>query len=266
MKESLISYAQFKEHHAAYDVHYHYNHEILYITNGTCEIEVNDALYVAKKGDVLLVCNLENHSTKILEAPYSRYVLNINPAVFNKAIGNNQLIAMFKQRSNGFRHCLPMENTGLEQIFEKILLEKQNPGLFSESLCALYLKELLITIFRKHPENFQTDLDKTSETVLAIENYIDRHFQNDIRIDELAKQFFLNKYYLSHSFKTFSGVSPKQYLTQVRLNHAMHLLSETRLSVSEICEQCGFSDINNFIRIFKTHFSQTPGEYRKKNS
>ncbi len=263
MPDSLITNIQFKEEKTEYRVHYHHNYEILYITSGRCAMSVNNATYVAKTGDIVLIGNQENHCTKILEPPFARYVLTINPLLFNQSIENHQLIAMFKQRKTGFCHCLPMPTAGIEAIFQKIYAEKQNKDIFSDTMCNLYLKMLLIEIFRAHPSNFENEMDKTSETILIIQNYIDTHFDEEIRLDKLAKQFFMNKYYLSHSFKTFAGISPKQYLTQVRLNHALHLLTHTNFTISEICEKCGFPDINNFIRTFKSHFSKTPGSYRE---
>jgi len=253
----------YKTRKTEYKVHYHNHHEILLITEGRCEMLVNGVPYIAEKGDAVLICNLENHSTKVLEEPYSRYVLTIDPALFQTKISDMRLVAMFKHRGKNFSHCISARDTDAEYFFRRLFEEKQRRDSFSDEICLSLLKSLLIDIFRANSENFETTLDKTAETVLNIEGYIDSHFKEDLRMEEVARLFYLNKYYFSHCFKEVTGLSPKQYLTTVRLNHSINLLNGKELSVSEICAECGFSDINNFIRLFKLRFGKTPGEYRK---
>lgn len=253
----------YKTKKTEYKIHYHNHHEILLITEGKCEMLVNGKPYIAKKGDVVLICNLENHSTKVIEEPYSRYVLTIDPADFQTKIGDMRLVAMFKHRGMNFSHCLSTENTEVVHLFRRLYEEKQKRDSFTDEVCISLLKTLLIDIFRANSKCFETSLDKTAETVLKIEGYIDAHYSEELKMDEIAKLFYLNKYYFSHIFKEVTGLSPKQYLTSVRLNRAINLLNEKELTVSEICAECGFSDINNFIRLFKTKFNKTPGEYRK---
>lgn len=253
----------YKTKKTEYKVHYHNHHEILLITKGKCEMLVDGKPYIAKEGDAVLICNLENHSTKVLEEPYERYVLTVDPALFQTKIGDMRLVAMFKHRGKNFSHCLCTENTDSAYLFKRLFEEKQKRDSFSDQLCVSLLRTLLIDIFRANAKCFETNLDKTAETVLKIEGYIDANFRDELKMEEVAKLFYLNKYYFSHIFKEVTGLSPKQYLTTVRLNHAINLLSDKERSVSEICAECGFSDINNFIRLFKTKFGKTPGDFRK---
>ena len=266
MNNSLIADIQYKTLTTEYNIHYHYNHEIIYVTDGKCEMTVNGKQYTAEKDDIILICNLENHRTRIIAEPYERYVLMINPAEFGKKVSISRLTAMFKQRTSDFRHCLTMSGTEIKALFEKLEYEKNCGRAFSDELSLMYLKEILIAIIRKHESNFQKELNKTQEIILKAQSYIENNFASDIKIDELSDMFFINKYYFSHCFKDFSGISPKQYLTQVRLNNALKLLDNTELSISEITEQCGFSDINNFIRLFKAEFGNSPLKYRNRRT
>ena len=59
-------------------------------------------------------------------------------------------------------------------------------------------------------------------------------------------------------------MSPVEYVTRKRLNHALKLLSETELSVDEIGEQSGFSDRSNFYRAFSKYVGGKPTDYRQK--
>ncbi len=253
----------YKQHTTEYNVHYHYDHEIIYISDGECETTVNGKSYLAKKGDVVLICNLENHATHIIRKPYERYIITVSPLALNNALSDDRLCAMFKQRTEGFCHCLDMSHTDIHSLFERMYAEKQNPDAFSDELAVMYLRQIMISLYRNHNRNFPTELGKTHSAVLAAQRYMEKNFAEDIRIEELAKMSFMDKYYFSHAFKEFSGKSPKAYLTGVRLANAIKLISATGMSVSEVCEKSGFSDINNFIRLFKNTFGTTPSRYNK---
>ena len=92
--------------------------------------------------------------------------------------------------------------------------------------------------------------------------YVEAISGEEITVEKLAESVFLSPPDLSHSFKSFSGFSPKQYLTAVRLVNANKLLTTTNLSINEICRKAGFSDINNFIRTFKSFYGTTPKKFR----
>lgn len=81
----------------------------------------------------------------------------------------------------------------------------------------------------------------------------------------LAKQCGISEVYFRKRFFEEFGVSPKQYITGLRLNRARQLLTETPLKITEIAEQCGFSNPYHFCRIFKQKTALSPGEYRKQN-
>ncbi len=78
------------------------------------------------------------------------------------------------------------------------------------------------------------------------------------------------KYYVSQStidrlFKNYLHVSPKIYLDAKKLSYSRVLLREGK-SVNEACDQAGFSDYSNFIKLFKSRFGMTPKCYRDSHS
>ncbi len=64
--------------------------------------------------------------------------------------------------------------------------------------------------------------------------------------------------------KKHAGMTFRDYLIQIRIQKAVHLLSETDLSVSAVSEACGFSYLNYFCRCFRRNFHCSPGEYREQ--
>ena len=97
---------------------------------------------------------------------------------------------------------------------------------------------------------------------------IQRQFENDIvraySLIELADEYHISKYYLSHIFKTVTGYSVMDYLKVLRIAKAKALIAKTTMSISEIVETCGFSDSSNFSRDFKSNTGLSPSDFRKK--
>ena len=81
----------------------------------------------------------------------------------------------------------------------------------------------------------------------------------------LADECNISEVYFRKLFTKHFGISPKQFIIDVRIQKAKQLLAEGSLSISHISEKCGFSNPYHFCRLFKQHTGITPSEYRKEN-
>lgn len=93
-------------------------------------------------------------------------------------------------------------------------------------------------------------------------NYIRVHYHEKIRIADLAQHIGISRSYLVSIMKKALGMSPKEYLTMIRMSHAGHYLSHTEDSIREIAVECGYSDPLAFTKAFKLYFGVNPSEYR----
>ncbi len=92
--------------------------------------------------------------------------------------------------------------------------------------------------------------------------YMSLNFSRSISITELASVIGINDRYLYNLFVKHEGVSPKRYLSELRLSRAELMLKSTRLSISEIAELCGFPDVLSFSRFFSKNKSTSPTKFR----
>lgn len=95
--------------------------------------------------------------------------------------------------------------------------------------------------------------------------FMDRHFAEPVTLDAIANEACLSKFHFLRLFKTFYGVTPRQYLTSVRIKHAQALL-RAQTSVTATCFAVGFNSVTSFTGLFKTMTGTTPTAYRKKQS
>lgn len=96
-------------------------------------------------------------------------------------------------------------------------------------------------------------------------SYIDDHYHNGIKINEIAANMGLDRTYLYKLFKKNLGISPIEYLNNYRLERAVSLMSHDDITMEEIASSVGFCDTSHFCKAFSKKFGVTPGEYRKKN-
>jgi AraC-like DNA-binding protein/quercetin dioxygenase-like cupin family protein len=93
-------------------------------------------------------------------------------------------------------------------------------------------------------------------------DYIHKHFKNPIRLETLAEIEHYHPAYYSAWFKKKHGMSPKAYISELRLKEAKHLLMSTGWSMSRISEEVGFENASSFTRWFVRCERISPQQYR----
>lgn len=117
-------------------------------------------------------------------------------------------------------------------------------------------------VCRKHRQN---QLGSQKDIIMALKEYAEVHYHQDISMKELAEDvFFLNPTYLSHMFAEKTGISYSAYIRQVRIGKAKQLLTDGRYSITEIASLSGYNDTSQFIRVFKQEMGTTPKKYRER--
>jgi len=109
--------------------------------------------------------------------------------------------------------------------------------------------------------------DKASgyaELAVAL-RYMQKHFAESLRIDEIAKRAGLSVYQFEQRVQRLFHMSPLQLLHKLRLDEATRLLRETSLSLGEIALQTGWCDQSAFTRYFSRYAGLAPGKYRGLN-
>lgn len=107
-----------------------------------------------------------------------------------------------------------------------------------------------------------------SRRIQKIDDYIRDNYSDRITVEDMAELINISPAAFSRFFKAHTGSNFVDYLANVRIGLVTRFLVETSKSVSEICYECGFNNISNFNRIFKSKKGCSPKEFReiyKKN-
>ena len=113
----------------------------------------------------------------------------------------------------------------------------------------------------------RSDLRSREEEIArSVDEIIRFNYKNsEFSVSDIAEMLHLHPSQLSRTYKSVSGESPISRLVGMRLEYASELLLSKKLSVAELCRECGFGDERYFMRRFKQKFGKTVGEYRKEN-
>ncbi|MBO1300792.1 MULTISPECIES: response regulator transcription factor [unclassified Enterococcus] len=115
-------------------------------------------------------------------------------------------------------------------------------------------------LLREVTTTFRKD---NSDVLTLIYDYVQDHYHQDLSLQTLSEKYHFSYSYLSTIFTEKYGINFTKYLKKVRINQAKMLLKESNLSLSDICQQTGFTEIGYFSRVFKEETGLTPSQYRK---
>lgn len=119
-----------------------------------------------------------------------------------------------------------------------------------------------------HQLNIQAQEDTFSavsqnEKLKAAVSYIHSHYRNEqMNVSELASMCAVSDTYFRKLFKEIHGVSPAQYVINLRLEYASQLLMSRLYTILEVSEKSGFNDVKYFSKLFKKHYGVTPREFK----
>jgi AraC-like DNA-binding protein len=118
----------------------------------------------------------------------------------------------------------------------------------------LLLSELIILLSSARKEFISHNDEELGSKVAR---YINEHIEENISLDEVARKFFISKYYLCRLFKKYSGVSVHAYITQKRVLYAKQLI-ESGQTASGAAYKVGFGDYSAFYRAYVKQIGKTP--------
>lgn len=105
---------------------------------------------------------------------------------------------------------------------------------------------------------------KNEESLIdSVIRYIKQHHTQSITLEDVCGHFVFSRSHISHMFKTHTGRSFREYLTDIRVEDAKSLLRYSRLSMTEIAFSVGFRDYTYFSNVFKKCVGVSPSAYRK---
>lgn len=153
------------------------------------------------------------------------------------------------------------------------------PALFQveESICLNYMSQILSRLYAyKDPQELCQEVSASLTEIIChyapemnadslyekLKKYIEDHFNCKISLNDLSERFGYTSSYINRIYKKNSGISPLQYMTNLRMEHAKQLLKkDISADIKSIAAAAGYEDARYFSRVFKNETGKTPSAF-----
>ena len=129
---------------------------------------------------------------------------------------------------------------------------------------------ILISELVKDGNDINQVIQQTPEmqrnAILSAKTYMNFNYSLDIKLQNIADNIHMSPNYFHKLFSSTCGISPLQYLTNVRIEKAKKELMCSESTITQIAENCGFNSYSYFCTVFKKYCGLTPTEFRRKGS
>ncbi len=252
-----------------FPTHYHPEYEINYVQKAKGTRVVGETVCSYEDLDLVITGPNIYHSWQS-ETGGAELVITIQ---FHKdllpvSFQNKKLLTPIREMLDRSNRGIEFSKETIERVAPKIknLINENGFDSFLDFLSIL--NEMAISDNQKVlcSPTFSPDIDMfKSRRIRMATSYINKNYQNKIMISDVANLISMTNSSFCHFFKKRTRKSFVDYLNEVRIGHASVQLIETTKSISEVCYNCGFNNVSNFNRIFRTKKRQTPSEFRKFN-
>ena len=248
--------------------HSHDYYEFYFFLEGDVSIEIEDRLYPVKYGDIMMIPPHVIHRPIIhsFKKPYQRFVFWISQEYCSYLTELSTDYAYLMQYIiHNKEYVFHNERIAFHALQSKLLrlLEEMHSDRFGKSpQITLCVNDLVLHLNRLVYE--QKHQKKAAEELSLYQNlcsFIEEHIEEDLSLERLSLEFFVNKYHIAHVFKENLGISIHQYITKKRLKLCREAII-SGMSITEAYQACGFGDYSSFYRAFKKEYGISPKDFR----
>lgn len=151
----------------------------------------------------------------------------------------------------------------LSRLLEVLIEEDYSPGPGSEEIIRGSLIRLLSLLCRRYSTRLHSSDQESKERALLyeLERYLRLHFAT-VTASELEEAFHYHRNFYNLLLQKYRGTTFREYLQDIRMQHAAMLLKDTRFSVRDIALAAGYHNSSHFYHLFQRHFGVSPATYR----
>ena len=128
----------------------------------------------------------------------------------------------------------------------------------------LVLEKLAVKLSEKYPSTGVTADENVNPAFLELIDYVKNNFTQKLTLDKLGKQFGLSAGYICNLFARYYNTTLTCFITEMRMEKAIELISNETDSLKNIASKCGYSDYFYFNKVFKGYKGIAPSQYMKQ--
>jgi AraC-like DNA-binding protein len=252
--------------------HWHQSIELSYTLTGEIdEFIIEGQNYHCEPGKILVVNSQEIHSIKVFKNGIDKRALSViftykfvkemYPMIDNMVFSLNN----YSKLTDGQKYKYKKLQKLLQQV-ATIYAEKENAYKnISISVKLLEILEILIKNFMIEAKCKSTKEVRIVERTQAIIEYIQKNYQEELSLENIARYHHVSKEYLARFFKKYIGITIGQYIAEIRAKHAYDDIVTGKHNLTEIALNNGFSGIRTMDRALIRIYGRKASELKKVN-
>lgn len=231
--------------------HWHSCFLLTLVLDGEGTQIINGQTVNLTRGSVIVLSPADFHSTVSVSRNLMAYSVKFSNQIFYDSLAEVCKLSHFPIVTR-----LEEDQLLTAKVFFELLFEEQAHTLFASRAFAVNLvEELAILALRASgTESCEAASGMVSRALV----YIHCNFRSRIKAEDVARYVGYSPNYFSAEFKKQTGVEFQKYLQDARLDFAKKLLQLSKLSITEVCFECGFNTHQHFTRAFKNKFGIPP--------
>ncbi|WP_413375000.1 helix-turn-helix domain-containing protein [Alkalihalobacillus sp. 1P02AB] len=252
---------------------------LIYVQEGRCTVRVDEVKYDLNSGDFCLIQPNTVHSlhgTTNTITPFAHMDF-----FYNHKRENSFPVIGGQLDLTGYEELMQPKLDDTLNIHVPVKFHPENPIEFRDKMLRMIecwqndtlishleaqclASELILSIFQAYSQtNYQSP--STLRTFNWITSYLFFSISESLSVSDMAQRANLSPSRFSAIFKKKFGISPYQYLLNLRIKHAKELLKTSQHSLEDITVYCGFSDVHHFSKSFKKNVGESPSVYRQNS-
>ncbi|NQJ69409.1 AraC family transcriptional regulator [Streptococcus suis] len=234
------------------------NYVLHFITNGKGKILINGETTELTAGDIFVLPKNQSIFYQADEnTPWTYTWVGFSGSRAETILSQTRLLEKYYLHSH-------LESDILKKMIDINQTEVQSLPMITELILIGHLNQLLAALVQEFPNDSLKEASTLAKTYVhhAIK-IIHSQYNSPVKVSAIAEKLALSRSYLYKIFKQETGYSIKDYIVQVKMNHACQLLANPDLSITEIANSVGYQDPLTFSSAFKNQYHQSPSDYRK---
>ncbi len=243
--------------------HYHDNIELIYCKSGKLKITFIAGETILEPGDFIFINSNIPHSTDPYDGENEHYCIKFDSGVIDVKTSRPM------PDSRHFLSLLPdnilflnsADSEHIHELFKRCADNFTHNNFTKRLLLQASVMEIMSYIFGKNIDEKYLASDEKSNVLLNTLEFIRENYST-VTLEEAAKHASMSYSYFSRVFKKEFNISFSKFITKLRLEKSLALLSNSSLSVTEIAMECGFSNLSHYVNCLKNEKGITPNKFR----
>ncbi len=231
----------------------HDKYEILYVTSGRGKYVSEGVSFPINARSLFLSRPFEYKTLSLSsDESYSRYTVRFS----EMSLSDNarELLKQLISDDGSIYYASGSVLSALDSCFDRLYIAERLPIPERRAFLETLISEMIILLSAGRGECRNVHEDTLS---VRVSRYINSNLNRDLNLDNLAKRFFVNKYYLCRAFKSQSGSSIHSYINRKRVLYAKQLIDSGE-TASRAAYLVGFGDYSAFYRAFVKLYGCSP--------